>query len=115
MISDMHSEIAKHSKTLMFKEPFYGLFLIGLNKEINDAVSTACVARDGINTKLVISPTFWESIGDKCKVAVLKHELLHIAFKHLQMFDEFAEKEMLNVAADIEINQYIQDDYKDET
>jgi predicted metal-dependent peptidase len=115
MISDMHSEIAKHSKTLMFKEPFYGLFLIGLNKEINDAVSTACVARDGINTKLVISPTFWESIGDKCKVAVLKHELLHIAFKHLQMFDEFAEKEMLNVAADIEINQYIQDEYKDET
>ena len=115
MISDMHSEIAKHSKTLMFKEPFYGLFLIGLNKEINDAVQTACVARDGINTKLVISPTFWESIGDKCKVAVLKHELLHIAFKHLQMFDEFAEKEMLNVAADIEINQYIQDEYKDET
>ena len=111
----MHSEIAKHSKTLMFKEPFYGLFLIGLNKEINDAVQTACVARDGINTKLVISPTFWESIGDKCKVAVLKHELLHIAFKHLQMFDEFAEKEMLNVAADIEINQYIQDEYKDET
>jgi predicted metal-dependent peptidase len=115
MINDMHGDIAKHAKTLMFKEPFYGLFLIGLNKEISDAVGTACVAKDGINTKLVISPKFWETISDPCKVAVLKHELLHIAFKHLQMFDDYPEKELLNVAADLEINQYIEDSYKDET
>jgi predicted metal-dependent peptidase len=115
MINDMHGEIAKHSKTLMFKEPFYGLFLIGLNKEISDAVGTACVAKDGINTKLVISPKFWETISDKCKVAVLKHELLHIAFKHLQMFDLYENKELLNVAADLEINQYIDKEYKDDT
>ena len=115
MIDNIHSDIAKHSKTLMFREPFYGLFLIGLNKELSDAVATACVAKDGINTKLVISPKFWETIGEGCKVAVLKHELLHIAFKHLQMFDEYEDKTLLNVAADIEINQYIQDEYKDKT
>jgi predicted metal-dependent peptidase len=115
MIDDLHADIAKHSKTLMFKEPFYGLFLIGLNKEISNAVQTACVAKDGINTKLVVSPDFWDTIGEKCKVAVLKHELLHIAFKHLYMFDSFQDKQLLNVAADIEINQYIQNDYKDET
>jgi len=115
MIDDLHADIAKHAKTLMFKEPFYGLFLIGLNKEISNAVQTACVAKDGINTKLVVSPAFWDTIGEKCKVAVLKHELLHIAFKHLHMFDSFQDKQLLNVAADIEINQYIQDDYKDET
>jgi predicted metal-dependent peptidase len=115
MINDMHGDIAKHSKTLMFKEPFYGLFLIGLNKEISNAVGTACVAKDGINTKLVISPKFWETISDKCKVAVLKHELLHIAFKHLQMFDLYENKELLNVAADLEINQYIDKEFKDDT
>jgi len=115
MIDNIHADIAKHSKTLMFKEPFYGLFLISLNKELNDAVSTACVAKDGINTKLVISPKFWETISDNCKVAVLKHELLHIAFKHLQMYDSYLEKELLNIAADLEINQYIEDSYKDET
>jgi len=115
MIDNIHSDIAKHSKTLMFREPFYGLFLIGLNKELSDAVATACVAKDGINTKLVISPKFWETIGEGCKVAVLKHELLHIAFKHLQMFDDYEDKTLLNVAADIEINQYIQDEYKDKT
>ena len=115
MIDNIHAEIAKHSKTLMFKEPFYGLFLIGLNKEISDAVETACVAKDGINTKLVISPKFWETISDNVKVAVLKHELLHIAFKHLSMYDSYDDKTMLNVAADLEINQYIQDEYKDKT
>jgi len=115
MIDNVHADIAKHSKTLMFKEPFYGLFLISLNKELSDAVSTACVAKDGINTKLVISPKFWETISDNCKVAVLKHELLHIAFKHLQMYDSYSEKELLNIAADLEINQYIEDSYKDET
>ena len=115
MIDNIHADIAKHSKTLMFKEPFYGLFLISLNKEINDAVSTACVAKDGINTKLVISPKFWETISDNVKIAVLKHELLHIAFKHLQMYDDYPEKELLNIAADLEINQYIEDSYKDET
>ena len=115
MINDIHGDIAKHSKTLMFREPFYGLFLIGLNKEISDAVGTACVAKDGINTKLVVSPKFWETISDKCKVAVLKHELLHIAFKHLQMFDLYENKELLNVAADLEINQYIDAEYKDDT
>ncbi len=115
MIDNIHADIAKHSKTLMFREPFYGLFLIGLNKEINDSISTACVAKDGINTKLAISSKFWETISDNCKVAVLKHELLHIAFKHLQMFDEYDDKSLLNVAADLEINQYIQDEYKDDT
>ena len=115
MIDNIHGDIAKHSKTLMFREPFYGLFLIGLNKELSDSVATACVAKDGINTKLVVSPKFWETLGDGCKVAVLKHELLHIAFKHLQMFDEYEDKTLLNVAADLEINQYIQDEYKDKT
>ena len=115
MIDNIHAEIAKHSKTLMFKEPFYGLFLIGLNKELSNGVTTACVAKDGINTKLIISPEFWGTISDNVKVAVLKHELLHIAFKHLYMYDQYDDKTLLNVAADLEINQYIQDEYKDET
>jgi predicted metal-dependent peptidase len=31
------------------------------------------------------------------------------------MFDEYEDKTLLNVAADLEINQYIQDEYKDDT
>jgi hypothetical protein len=32
MIDNVHSEIAKYSKTLMFKEPFYGLLFMFLSE-----------------------------------------------------------------------------------
>jgi predicted metal-dependent peptidase len=107
--------VSKASKTLMLKEPFYGYLLIGLNKELSPRIQTACVAKDGINIKLVVNDEFYEQQDDKTKVAILKHELLHIAFQHLSMFDDFEDKQLLNVAADLEINQYIEDEWKGET
>jgi predicted metal-dependent peptidase len=98
----------------MLKEPFYGLFLISLNKELTTSIPTACVTPDNINIKLCINPDFWESLDENTKLGVLKHELLHIAFFHLHHFDRFPNKKLYNVAADLEINQYIQADYKGE-
>ena len=107
--------VSKASKTLMLREPFYGYLLIGLNKEISKRVETACVAKDGINIKLVVNDEYYEKQDDKTKVAILKHELLHIAMQHLSMFDQFEDKQLLNIAADLEINQYIEDHWKGET
>ncbi len=115
MIDDLHADIAKHSKTLMFKEPFYGLFLIGLNKKLNKNIQTACVCKENINTALVINPEFWAEQDENTKVAILKHELLHIAFHHLESLDSYGDKELLNVAADLEINQYIEEQWKGKT
>ena len=42
------------------------------------------------------------------KVGVLKHELLHIGFFHLVNFTKYANKKVLNIAMDLEINQYIE-------
>jgi predicted metal-dependent peptidase len=107
--------VSKASKTLMLKEPFYGYLLIGLNKELSSRVDTACVAKDGINVKLVVNDEYYGKQDDKTKVAILKHELLHIAFQHLSIFDQFDDKQLLNIAADLEINQYIEADWKGET
>jgi len=107
--------VSKASKTLMLKEPFYGYLLIGLNKELSSRVETACVAKDGINVKLVVNDEYYGKQDDKTKVAILKHELLHIAFQHLSIFDQFDDKQLLNIAADLEINQYIEADWKGET
>jgi len=115
MIDNIHSEIAKYSKTLMFKEPFYGLFLIGLNKKLNKSISTACVCKENINTSLMINPEFWSKQDEQTKVAILKHELLHIAFHHLSQLDSYGNKELLNIAADIEINQFIEKEWKGKT
>jgi len=110
----IYHEVTKFSKSLMLKEPFYGLFLISLNKELTTSIPTACVTPDNINIKLCINPDFWSSLDENTKLGVLKHELLHIAFFHLQHFDRFPNKKLYNVAADLEINQYIQADYKGE-
>mgnify|MGYP003338471548 CR=1 FL=1 len=114
-MDNIYQEITKYSKTLMLKEPFYGLFLISLNKELSKSIPTACVTPENINTKLVVNPDFWETLDEKTKMGVLKHELLHIAFFHLNNFDRFPDKKLYNVAADLEINQYIGDEMKGET
>lgn len=100
--------LAKASKELMLKEPFYGLLLIALNKKWNDKlVPTAGVCLRKINYELMINPDFWESLEPIQKVGILKHELLHIAFFHLVNYDKYKHKDILNMAMDIEINQYI--------
>jgi predicted metal-dependent peptidase len=113
-MQDIYQEIAKQSKLLMLKEPFYGLFLISLNKELRSNVETACVTPDKLNIKLCINPEFWLSLDEKTKLAILKHELLHIVFFHLDNFERFPNKRLYNIAADLEINQYIELEYKGE-
>jgi predicted metal-dependent peptidase len=113
-MENIYNEIAKYSKQLMLKEPFYGLFLIGLNKELDKNIQTACVTPDNINVKLKINPDFWVTLDEKTKLGVLKHELLHICFFHLTNWDRFNNKKIYNMAADLEINQYINNDMKGE-
>ena len=100
--------LAKASKELMLKEPFYGLLLMSLNKIWSNKLPTAGVRLNKINYELAINPAFWESLPMEQKVGVLKHELLHIGFFHLVNFTKYANKKVLNIAMDLEINQYIE-------
>jgi predicted metal-dependent peptidase len=106
-MNDVQGQLAKASKNLLLSEPFYGLFLITLNKDWKVEVGTAGVSKNGINTQLTINPVFWDNLSEDCRVGVLKHELLHIAFQHLILRDKYPDKKLFNIAADLEINQYI--------
>ena len=57
--------LAKSTKTLMFKEPFYGMFLISLNKDTSESIPTACVSKNNINCQLTINPKYYEIINSK--------------------------------------------------
>ena len=99
-------------KQLMLSEPFYGVFLSTLNKVVRKDVPTAGVCKNNINYQLVINEEFWESLdNDKKKIGLLKHELLHICFCHLEDREWFPDHELHNIAADLEINQYIEPEY----
>lgn len=105
---DKQQSLSKIGKELMLKEPYYGFFLIMLNKLWDSKrVPTAGVSKNGINYQLAINPEFWESLSDNHRLGLLKHELLHIAFGHLTTFFKFSDKKLANVAMDMEINQYI--------
>lgn len=91
----------------MLKEPYYGIFLIMLNKVWNNRVPTAGVSKNGINYQLAINEDFWFSLSELHMLGLLKHELLHIAFGHLTTYFKFSDKRLANVAMDMEINQYI--------
>ncbi len=123
-------QLAKASKDLMLKEPFYGMFLIMLNKTWNNCavptagvaldnldtktkkkgVSRAGVGRNGINYNLFLNENFWDILQEGQKRGLLKHELLHIAFMHLTDFGHLTDHQMANIAQDIVINQYIDKD-----
>ena len=109
---NIHEDLSKIGKQLMLSEPFYGVFLSTLNKVVRKDVPTAGVCLQGINYQLAVNEEFWNSLqGDKPKIGLLKHELLHICFNHLLDKDDYPDQELHNVAADIEINQYIAEEY----
>lgn len=106
-MTELDESLFKISKDLMLKEPYYGLFLIMTDKQWSSKISTAGVALSGINYKLLINKDFWQSLIYEHKLGLLKHELLHLVFFHPTMSKDFANSELFNIAADIEINQYI--------
>ena len=100
-------DLIRACKQLIIKDPFYGLFLLSLNKYYSDEIDTLGVKLNGINYELMVNPIYWNTLTDEEQLGVLKHELLHIAFKHLLIRSSFSDKKLFNIAADIEVNQYI--------
>jgi len=104
-------KLARASKTLILSEPFYGLFLVGLNKVIRKDIPTAGVSKNGIGIQLSINPDFFINLSDKHQIGLIKHELLHVSFGHMIMRDLYSNHKLFNIAADLEINQYIDESY----
>ena len=107
----IEDSLARASKTLILEEPFYGLFLVGLNKVFRKDLPTAGVSKNGIGVQLSVNPDFFNGLNEKHRIGLLKHELLHVSFGHLIMRDLYSNHKLFNIAADLEINQYIGSDY----
>lgn len=106
-------EVEKAFKRLLIKSPFYGLFCLSLPKVVTRKYPTLCITKQGISCQLNINPDFWEQHTDEEQLALLQHELGHICFQHVFMSDSFADQKMFNVAADCEVNSYIENLPKD--
>lgn len=105
------TEISKTGKDLMLKQPFYGMYMLLLDKKVSKKVPTAGVSKQGINYKLDVNEEFWSNLEPNHRIGLLHHELLHIVFFHLLRHDEFENQMIANIAMDIEINQFIDKQY----
>ena len=102
--------VFKTIKNLIIKEPFYGLFAMGLNKRFDTSTKTAAVAIDGINPILLINRDFWYKLDDNSKEDIIRHELNHILLQHLTGNWEYLRNDnatTLNKSMDCECNSYI--------
>ena len=100
-------KIERAYKKLLIENPFYGLFLLGLSKVIDRSTETACVRKKGINCELVINPDYWETQDDTQQLNLLCHEVYHIVFQHMFLYDSFPNKEVLGLATDCEVNSFL--------
>ena len=97
-------------KKLLIKQPFYGLFLLNINKRFSDKISTAAVGIEGINPILLINKDFWKDLNEETQLNILIHEVSHLMFGHLTEAWTYLRREnaeLLNYAADCECNSYI--------
>lgn len=102
--------VFKTIKNVLIKQPFYGLFVMGLNKQFSDKTETARVGIDGINPVLLINKDFWYGLNDEWKEAIIIHECNHLLLQHLTTNWDYLRKQnakVLNQAFDCEVNSYI--------
>jgi predicted metal-dependent peptidase len=115
-------DVDKTSIQLILKEPFYGHFFSNLIRECVDGehpVQTAAVSLTSNNVlSLLVNKTFWNEKlnvsnileAENYKYGIVKHEILHILFKHIFQYNKFSNKQIANIAVDLVVNQCIKEE-----
>lgn len=106
-------DVALSTTDLIFQESFYGHFFVGLLKEVHEGVQTMAIGPAGHHVKLHINPHFWtqQLTNPKLKMGLVKHEILHVVFKHIFRGKDFGNRDLFNIACDLVVNQYIRQDW----
>ena len=109
-MKDVHEELSRCIIQMLFKEPFFNHLLSGVVRVVTEEVPTAAVSFSGNKLQLLINESFFlkELRSQTNRVAVIKHEALHLLFKHLFRMDlGNYDRSLFNIAADLVVNQSI--------
>lgn len=108
-------EISRSVVQLLQKEPYFGHLLGSVSREISKTIPTAAVGLRGTRPVLMINEDFFMNKLKKSpeRVAVIKHEALHLLFKHLLRIDlKKHDRLRHNLAADLVVNQFVKSPWK---
>ena len=105
-------ELGKVIRGFTLKHPFFGHLIMKLQKEIvtdDKVIDTACVTIDPKTMQmfLMFNEGFWDKLTPVQREGVLHHEIMHIAYDHLSMLENYPDKKTANIAMDLEINQIV--------
>ncbi len=91
------------------KEPFYGHILGNVTRRVESTIPTAAVSLNQSGISLLVNPDFFiKELNSEERCAVLKHEILHLVFKHLFRINEKITNHFIfNIAADLVVNQFV--------
>ena len=106
-------ELARTGIDLLLREPFYAHVFGRLNKEIVGAghpVDTLAVGLGHHTLTLYVNAPFWDTqlTDPQHRYGVVKHEMLHLVFRHLFAQEPFLDPLLMNVAFDLVVNQYVE-------
>jgi len=104
------ADLARIGRQIIIRHSYYGIFLSTLNRKVDNdpqRCPTAGVSKNGLNTQIAVNEEFWYKLSQGEKMFVLIHELLHICLFHITMRQSYRDYIMFNIAADLEINQYL--------
>ncbi|MGA1487598.1 MAG: DUF2201 family putative metallopeptidase [Planctomycetota bacterium] len=96
-------------RVLLVEEPFFAHVLSGIPRRITRSVRTAAVGfhdpGEGV-CKLMVNPRFILGLPEPQRVAVLKHEVLHLLLRH-PFRDAGRDPRILGIAADLVVNALV--------
>lgn len=106
-------ELARTGIDLLLREPFYAHVFAALNKEVvgkGHPVETLAVGLGQHALTLYVNADFWEQhlIDPNHRYGVVKHEVLHLVFRHLFVQEPFFDPMLMNIAFDLVVNQYVE-------
>lgn len=99
-------EVSRAIIALYMAEPFFAHIVQGMPRRVDDSTVTAAVALVGNTIELRVSPTFFKSLTKDERVAVIKHEILHVILKHL-LRTEGRQPWLWNLACDVVVNDLV--------
>lgn len=107
-MEDLIRDVNRISYDFLVKEPFYGHFFVGFIKQKQKAHNAISIQPTNDFVQFAIEEEYWFEKSDKVKKGLLKHELLHLVFKHPIRMKDFILKNIAYLAADLVVNQHLQ-------
>ncbi len=100
-------DLARTTIRLIVAEPFFGHYFVGLNKRVGEIETDLAIAMGRSGPELVVGGPAWEAMSQEQRYGAIKHEVLHLLFKHPLRALDYGDASRFHLAADLVVTQHL--------